>query len=341
MTEDSAFDALLCSTGQHKDLLYDAISDFDVTIDIELEAMQENASMADQLSYMMTHLQSVVTQHQPNLIVVQGDTLSAYCGAMIAFYNKIKLAHIEAGLRTGDKLSPFPEEIHRKFIDDVADYHFAHSEAARQVLLNEGHLTSHVYMVGNTGIDALLYMHQKLTQRKLNPGSEIKKIIESTKDQKIGLLTMHRRETMGEVQRDMLEIILDCAMSLGIKLICPKHPNPEVQKIYAGYNDNSHIIFTKSLDYKSMVWLMSQADIIYSDSGGIQEEAPYLGRRVVVLREITERQEVTNTGSHILYSKEKVIEDSKRIMNERKEVTSPYGDGQSSVKIIEILKKMN
>lgn len=281
----------------------------------------------------------VIDREKPQLIIVQGDTLSAYCGAMIAYYNKIKLAHIEAGLRTHDKLSPFPEEIHRKYIDDVADYHFAHSESARQLLLNEGHTTSHVYMVGNTGIDALLYINEQLEQGLLNPSSDIKELVNSITEQKIGLLTMHRRETMGVDQENILETILDCAMALNVKLICPKHPNPELQDTYDKFKNHPQIIFIDPLDYKSMVWLMLQVDIIYSDSGGIQEEAPYLGKSVVILRSLTERQEMTDVGSHVLYRKDKVMEYTKRIIGSVIEVTKPYGDGRSATKIIEVLKK--
>ena len=340
LVEDSAIEAILCSTGQHTTLLQDAISDFGIQIDIQLDAMQENKTIAHQLSYMLTHLQTVIDREKPQLIIVQGDTLSSYSGAMLAYYNKIKLAHIEAGLRTYDKLSPFPEEIHRKYIDDVADYHFAHSESARQTLLNDGHITDHVYMVGNTGIDALLYINEQLQQGKLLPSEDIKQIVDNLLGQKIGLLTMHRRETMGMAQVDILERILDCADTLGIKIICPKHPNPDLQNTYDKFKDNPQIIFIDPLDYKSMVWLMSQVDIIYSDSGGIQEEAPYLGKRVVILRELTERQEMTDMGNHVLYSKDSLMEDTKRIVSEAELSSSPYGEGQTSKKIIEALKKV-
>ncbi len=337
---DKAFDAMLCSTGQHSTLLHDAIRDFDVALDIELEAMTENASMVDQLSYMMKHLQLVVTQEKPSLIIVQGDTLSAYCGAMIAFYNQIKLAHIEAGLRTYDKSSPYPEEIHRKYIDDVADYHFAHSDSSMQALLNEGHQTSHVYMVGNTGIDALLYIGDALAKHDISPSNEISQLVESIKpSHKLALLTLHRRESVGEAQKEIMQSILNCAEALNMKIICLMHPNPMMHDVYDQNKSHAHITFVKAVDYTSMIWLMSQVDIIYSDSGGIQEEAPYLGKRVVVLRAITERQEMIDLGNHVLFSRDNVLADSERIVSEGQDVVMPYGDGDAVGKVIEVLKK--
>jgi len=338
LSQDNGFEALLCSTGQHRSLLYNAIGDFDVEVDIELNAMAENISMADQLSYMIRHLQLIVTEHKPNLIIVQGDTLSAYCGAMVAFYNKIKLAHIEAGLRTHDKNSPFPEEIHRKYIDDVADYHFAHSDAALQTLLNEGHTTDHVHMVGNTGIDALLHINQELEKGNLSPNIELQNLVNTIKPkQKLGLLTMHRRETVGDKQKEIMNSIVTCADKCDMTIICPMHPNPMMDKIYKQYEEHPRIKFIKALDYKSMIWLMSQADIIYSDSGGIQEEAPYLGKCVVVLRVLTERQEMIDVGNHVLFCKDSVLEDSKRIIGQGQNLVTPYGDGNAVKKIVEVL----
>jgi UDP-N-acetylglucosamine 2-epimerase (non-hydrolysing) len=336
---DSGFEAILCSTGQHSTLLHDAIRDFDVEIDVELDAMIENASLSDQLSYMMKHLQSVVSKHKPSLIIVQGDTLSAYCGAMIAFYNNIKLAHIEAGLRTYDKSSPYPEEIHRKYIDDVADYHFAHSDSAMQALLNEGHQTSHVHMVGNTGIDALLYIRDALAEKSVSPSQEISQLVESFKtDYKLALLTLHRRESVGQQQEEILKSILHCAEVLNLKIICPMHPNPMMQEVYDKYKSNTLITFINALDYTSMVWLMLQVDIIYSDSGGIQEEAPYLGKRVVVLRAITERQEMIDFGCHVLFSRDSLLEDSNQILGEGQDLVTPYGDGDAAEQIVEVLR---
>ena len=195
LVDDTAFHAILCSTGQHKDLLLDAIKAFDIEMDIELDSMTANSNIASQIAYMIDNLQKVINEHQPQLIIVQGDTLSAYCGAMIAFYNKIQLAHVEAGLRTYNKLSPFPEEVHRKYIDDVADYHFAHSEAARQILLSEGHTTQTVEMVGNTGIDALMYVNESLNSKILKPSRDLIDTLEKIDATKnLALLTLHRRE---------------------------------------------------------------------------------------------------------------------------------------------------
>lgn len=339
LVDDTSFHAVLCSTGQHKELLLDAIKGFDIEIDIQLDAMYTNRSMADQIAYMMVNLQKVISLHKPLLIIVQGDTLSAYCGAMIAFYNKIQLAHVEAGLRTHNKLSPFPEEVHRKYIDDVADYHFAHSESARQILLSEGHTTRTVEMVGNTGIDAFLYIRENLSSGILKPSELLlEKVgsIDATK--KLALLTIHRRETMGQQQDVIMQSLIDCAEQLNMHLICPKHPNPSLEELYTKYESQSDISFIDALDYTSMVWLMRKVDLIYSDSGGIQEEAPYLGKNVIVLRQYSERNELIAIGSNSLYDKRTLIEETKLLLNRNDEVTLPYGDGHASDRIIEILK---
>lgn len=339
LVDDTAFHAILCSTGQHKDLLLDAIKGFDIEIDIQLDSMNANSSIASQIAYMMENLQNVINQHQPQLIIVQGDTLSAYCGAMIAFYNKIQLAHVEAGLRTHNKLSPFPEEVHRKYIDDVADYHFAHSEAARQILLSEGHTTQTVEMVGNTGIDALLYVNESLSFNKLEPSKYlIEKLENIDATKKLALLTIHRRETMGQQQDAIMQSLIDCVAQLNMHLVCPKHPNPRLKELYKKYELQSDISFIDALDYTSMVWLMNRVDLIYSDSGGIQEEAPYLGKNVIVLRQYSERNELISTGSNSLYNKQSLIEKSKLLLNRNDEVRLPYGEGCASGKIIEILK---
>jgi UDP-N-acetylglucosamine 2-epimerase len=339
LVDDTAFHAILCSTGQHKDLLLDAIKAFDIEMDIELDSMTANSNIASQIAYMIDNLQKVINEHQPQLIIVQGDTLSAYCGAMIAFYNKIQLAHVEAGLRTYNKLSPFPEEVHRKYIDDVADYHFAHSEAARQILLSEGHTTQTVEMVGNTGIDALMYVNESLNSKILKPSRDLIDTLEKIDATKnLALLTLHRRETMGEQQDAIMQSLIDCAAQLNMHLICPKHPNPRLKELYKKYELQADISFIDALDYTSMVWLMNRVDMIYSDSGGIQEEAPYLGKNVIVLRQYSERNELIATGSNSLYDKQSLIEESKNLLGRNDEVTLPYGDGYASDRIIEILK---
>jgi len=341
LANDPDIEAIYCSTGQHKELLHSVLDDFSVSLDIELDAMAHNQSLPQQLSYSMTSLQKVIDKETPDLIIVQGDTLSAYCGAMIGFYNKINVAHIEAGLRTGNKNGPYPEEIHRKYIDDVADIHFAHSEMARQTLLTEGHLTDTVYMIGNTGIDALLSIKKQLITGELSPTDRIKNTVKNLKqsNSKLALLTLHRRETSGSHQIEIIEKIIACAEELDMQVIMLTHPNPMLQDNMETIKGSNRIEIVEPLCYSSFVWLMTQVDVIYSDSGGIQEEAPYLGKRVIVLRSETERQEAIEDKKNRLYNVQDLVTTTSELLTAEGTVHMPYGDGNASDKLIKLIKK--
>lgn len=343
MTNDPDIESIYCSTGQHKELLHSVLIDFDIKLDIELDAMSHNQSLSLQAAYMMTSLQEIVDRELPDLIIVQGDTMSAYCGASVAFYNKIRLAHIEAGLRTGNKHGPYPEEVHRKYIDDVSDIHFAHSEMARQTLLTEGHLTDTVYMTGNTGIDALLAIREKLNIESLPLNQNIVKLVERLKQShsKLALLTLHRRETSGSQQIKIIKSIIDCAEQLDLRIIMLTHPNPMLKDNISAINGNYRIELIDPLSYSSFVWLMTQMDVIYTDSGGIQEEAPYLGKKVVVLRNETERHEVIGDGINQLYNSEGMLETTKNILSSEQIVMTLYGNGDASQEILTIIKKVS
>jgi len=341
LANDPDIEAIYCSTGQHKELLHSVLVDFAISLDVELDAMAHNQSLSHQISYIMISLQKVIDKEVIDLIIVQGDTLSAYCGAMIAFYNKIKIAHVEAGLRTGNKNGPYPEEIHRKYIDDVADIHFAHSEMARQTLLTEGHLTDTVYMTGNTGIDALLSINKLLTMGNLSPAESIKNTVKKLKqtNSKLALLTLHRRETSGSQQIDILEKILACAKELDMQIMMLIHPNPMLRDNLSTIDGSNRIELVNPLAYSSFVWLMTQVDIIYTDSGGIQEEAPYLGKRVIVLRGETERQEAVEDDTNRLYNAENLVTATSEILAAEEVICKPYGDGNASNEIVRIIKK--
>lgn len=333
---DENFESILCSTGQHKELVVQACSSFNTQLDIELDAMAHNASISAQMAYMMQTLQKLIDTHAPDMIIVQGDTLSSYCGALIAFYNKIKLGHIESGLRTFNKWGPFPEEIHRKHIDDISDFHFAPTDLARQNLLNEGHTTSSVYLTGNTGIDALLHIRKALLDRTISASSDIIHLASSPK--KKALVTLHRRESQGALMTQIMNEIMVVAEKLNLQIILPLHPNPSLKNISA-YSKHPLIKIINPTDYIDMVWLMMHCDVILSDSGGVQEEAPYLEKNVIVLRNETERTEAISNSSNVMYKPNQLLADVTSILNqEMNKFNLPFGDGKASQKILHIIK---
>jgi len=340
MLEDDKFNPKLCSTGQHKTLLSEALSQFDLKTDTELDAMSNNTSLADQTAYVVKSLQSLCEAENPDLILVQGDTLSAYCGAMVAFYNKIKLAHIEAGLRTGNKWGPFPEEVNRRYIDMVADFHFAPTEIAKQNLESENVPFDNVFITGNTGIDALHHIVNNVKNNSHKISKDVKALLPDSGNTKMGLLTLHRRETNPETMTAIIEKLEAAAQNLNMEIIFPMHPNPLFQKSFSQFKNSKYIKCIAPLPYKSFVWLMQQSDIILTDSGGIQEEAPSLGKPVLVFRGETERQEILDLPSIKLGRLERIKEDITDLLSKPISPSHIYGNGQASQKIIAHLKSL-
>jgi len=336
LLDDENFESILCSTGQHKELVTQACSSFNIHLDVKLDAMAHNTSMATQMAYIMSSLKGLIEKEKPTLILVQGDTLSAYCGALTAFHNKIALGHIESGLRTFNKWAPFPEEIYRCHIDSIADYHFAPTDLAMQNLLNEGHTTRTCFLTGNTGIDALLHIRNTLNKDHSIIKDEILKLTSSTK-KKI-LLTLHRRESHGQIINQIMSEVVATAEEQDIQVVFPLHPNPALENLLK-YKSHPLINIIEPVDYSTMVWLMMQCDLILSDSGGLQEEAPYLGKRVLVLRNETERTEVLSEQTNQLYTLGKLNHDVAILLKGSQDTfENIYGDGNASNMILDILK---
>jgi UDP-N-acetylglucosamine 2-epimerase (non-hydrolysing) len=278
------------------------------------------------------------------MILVQGDTTTAFCGALTGYYHQIKVGHVEAGLRTGNKYAPFPEEINRCMVGRIADLHFAPTDQARQTLLNEGVAVANVFVTGNTVIDALLWVRERV---RAVPPELPKGLIGATTGRQTILVTGHRRESFGDGFNNICNAIRDVADSFtNVAFVYPIHLNPNVRepvnRILGGH-PRIHLI--EPLSYAPFVWLMDRATIVLTDSGGVQEEAPSLGKPVLVMRETTERPEGITAGNAILVGvqKERIVDGLRQLLSDPEKcvmmaaVNNPYGDGRAAQRIVEIL----
>jgi len=329
---------IVCVTGQHREMLDQVLNTFGIVPDIDLSLMQERQSLASLSSRAMTTLDVVLDQTRPDVMLVQGDTTTAMIGALAAHYHKIPVGHIEAGLRTDHRYNPFPEEMNRRLISVLSQYHFAPTQKSEAALLNEGHPRESVFMTGNTVVDALLWV---LENRKSSvtdffaPGTR-------------GILvTAHRRENFQGPLRNICNALLKISQRFDdIEILYPVHLNPNINKpvhdLLAGHKG---IRLVEPLPYEDLVQAMKQAYLIMTDSGGIQEEAPALGKPVLVMRETTERPEGVEAGvSKIVGTGEKSITDNATLLlaesDEYEKIAravNPYGDGQAAEKIADAL----
>ena len=344
-SNESSFDTYVCSTGQHKEMLDQVTDFFEINIDFDLELMTENQSLTSLSSKILSSLDTVINKVKPNYIFVHGDTTTSSFGAIAAFYNQISVGHVEAGLRTFDKYSPFPEEMNRSITGRIADFHFAPTNEAKTNLLNENIDENKVCVTGNTVIDALLYAVEKLNNYKNEEIEILKKTINRNK--KIILVTGHRRENFGQGFENICNALLEISKSKDIEIIYPVHLNPNVIDIVNKYLSNkSNIHLVKPLNYPAFVWLMNKSYIILTDSGGIQEEAPSLGKPVLVMRNNTERPEGVKSGTTILVGTEtkQIVKKTNDLLANKElydsigQIKNPYGDGEASAKILNFIK---
>ena len=343
--KDSGFEVKVCVTAQHREMLDQVLKFFDVKPDYDLNLMKPNQSLFDITSNVLKSLEKVLEIEKPDIIFVQGDTTTAFVGALAGFYKKIKVAHIEAGLRSHNKYSPFPEEINRVLIGHIADYHFAPTERARENLLKEN-IKENVYVVGNTVIDALLLGLDII--KKEGKGKYYKYFDFIDFSKKIILVTAHRRESFGEPFENICYALKEISNKhQDIEIVYPVHLNPNVRKpvnrILGGIK-NIHLI--DPLKYPYLIWLMSKSYLVLTDSGGIQEEAPSLGKPVLVMREVTERIEGIEAGTAKLVgtNKDRIVKEVENLLENVDEyqkmarAVNPYGDGKASKRIREILE---
>jgi UDP-N-acetylglucosamine 2-epimerase (non-hydrolysing) len=338
-------DVRVCVTGQHREMLDQVLQFFSIVPNYNLNVMVKNQSLFTVTVRSLKLLEKVIKESRPDLIIVQGDTTTAFVGALAGFYNKIKVAHIEAGLRSFHKFSPFPEETNRVLVSHIADYHFAPTDKAKENLLRESISGENIFVVGNTVIDAL-FMGLDIVNRNERRFYNYFKFLDFSK--RIILVTGHRRESFGKPFENICYALKEIAQE-NVEIVYPVHLNPNVRghvyPILSGIN-NIHLL--EPLEYPYLIWLMSKSYLILTDSGGIQEEAPSLGKPVLVLRDVTERTEGIEAGTGILVgtNKKKIVNSTRILLfdpikyNKMAQSGNPYGDGKSSIRIRDILKRI-
>lgn len=347
------FKLYICNTEQQKDLSNQILEFFDITADISLNVMKENQQLAQLQANLLTSLQGVFETHHINATIVQGDTISAYTGALVSFYHKIPIFHLEAGLRSYNNFEPFPEEAMRVMLSKIANLHFAPTKEAAKALKKEA-IRQNVYITGNTSIDALLLFSKKIDEIKIQENINKSLLIQpNSKRFKISkdylvLVTIHRRENHGV----RLEKILHALQRLAKKFpthqfLIPIHPNPNVrEKVISALKSYRNIILTKPLDYSAIIFALKHSKLVITDSGGIQEEAPSFKVPILVTRYKTERTEAIKAGFSKLVGADevKIFTYASKILNKDKRNTrikakNPYGNGKASEKIVKILKE--
>ena len=338
------YNVIVCNTEQQKELSNQTLSYFNLKADINLDCMKPNQTLAEVQARILTSLSKVFDENKIDATIVQGDTLTVLCGALTSYYNRVPVFHVEAGLRSYDIFEPFPEEVMRQMTSRVADLHFCPTEKNQKALLKEDINKNKIHVVGNTVIDALFCLSEE-TMQNANKFYEEKGI---KIDNNTVLVTAHRRENHGERIDRIIEAIKTLAEKhTSHNFIIPVHPNPNVkEKIYKHLDNIKNIHLLAPLDYPNLVYLMKNAKLILTDSGGIQEEAPSFGCPTLVMRYETERQEGIEAGVSTLVGAEydKIVKLSDEILSKDKaetrlSVQNPYGDGKSSQKIEKLISE--
>lgn len=341
--EQFPFDILVCITGQHNEMLRQVLEFFKITPDYNINIMKYNQSLFDITIETLKGLEEILSNENPDLVIVQGDATSAFIGALASFYFKIPIAHVEAGLRSSNKYSPFPEEINRVLISHLADYHFSPTLKAKENLLKEGINPEKIFVVGNTVIDAL-YITLEIIKTQESYFSKNFQYINL--ERPLILVTCHRRESFGNPLIEICKALKEIAEWNNVEIVYPVHLNPNVRKIAIDIlNGHPNIHLIPPLDYPHFIWLMKHSYFIITDSGGIQEEAPSLGKPILVVREVTERLEGMESGNCkvIGTNRTRIVEETKLLLEDHKEyekmskVNNPYGDGKASERILNIL----
>lgn len=338
------YNVIICNTEQQKELSNQTLKYFGLNADINLDCMRPNQSLLEIQARILTALNEVYKTNKVDATIVQGDTMTVLCGALASFYNKIPIFHVEAGLRSYNIYEPFPEEVMRQMTTRVADINFAPTEKNKKALLAENIDENKIYVVGNTVTDALFC----LSEETIANSAEFFNQNNIKIDDKLVLITAHRRENHGERIDRIIEAIEILAEKYSDHtFVIPVHPNPNVkEKIYTKLSAYNNIFLTEPLDYPNLVYLMKNAKLILTDSGGIQEEAPTFGCPTLVMRYETERQEGIDAGVSILVGADidKIISNSEKILSKNKSETrlkaqNPYGNGTSAKQIVDIISK--
>ena len=340
---DAYFDARVCSTAQHREMLDQVLDFFSIKPDYDLDLMRENQDLYDLTARVLRKLKEPLQIFKPDLVVVHGDTTTTLTASLAAFYAGCKVAHVEAGLRTFTKDSPFPEEINRQITARIADFHFAPTQKAKENLCAENIGESKIFICGNTVIDALAYTVKKIEGHYPDFAKSI-----PFETQKIILITGHRRENFGDGMQRICKALKDLAqIRPDVHLVYPVHLNPNVQDVvYEILGNLNNVSLINPLHYPDFVWLMNRSYLIVTDSGGVQEEAPGLGKPVLVTRETTERPEAVEAGTVKLVGTQAntlkaailTLLDDREAYKKMSRAHNPYGDGKASGRILEFIK---
>ena len=333
------FQTCVAVTAQHREMLDQALRIFGVSPDHDLSAMMPSQTLFQSTSRIVAGLEPVLETERPDLVVVQGDTTTTLCGALAAFYAGIPSGHVEAGLRTGDMRAPFPEEMNRVLVTRMASLHFAATDGAAANLRAEGVLADAIAVTGNTGVDAVMHTAARLEEGRLRSSFDSRRLDPA---RKLILVTAHRRESFGENFERICQALLELARRPDVQILYPVHRNPAViEPVYRMLSGCPNIVLTEPLDYVSFVDLLRHSYIVMTDSGGVQEESPSLGKPVLVLRDKTERPEAVAAGTASLVGTDVraintaagLLLDDAAEYARRSRIHNPYGDGRASERI--------
>lgn len=341
------FNNKICITGQHQQMLDSVLDLFEITPDFNLHVMTENQDLSNLTAKILIGLSEVFKQYTPDLVLVHGDTTTTLAASIAAYYHQIPVAHVEAGLRTGNIYSPWPEEANRKLTGSLAALHFAPTESAQNNLLKEGSKQAHIYVTGNTVVDALYDMVNKIDTHAELAEPLAQQFVFLNPSRKVILVTGHRRENFGEGFERICQALAIIAQRFpDVDIVYPVHLNPCVQKpVNALLGGLDNIFLISPLDYQSFVYLMKSSYLILTDSGGIQEEAPSLGKPVLVMRDTTERPEAVEAGTIQLVGTnvDKIVNYTEQLLTNdafyqrMSQIQNPYGDGKAAKRIVDII----
>ncbi len=344
LNQEDCIEAYVCVTAQHREMLDQVLELFNIIPDFDLNIMKKNQTLTQITSKVLEGLEDVIKKVQPQIILVHGDTTTTFAGALAAFYHQVKVGHVEAGLRTHNKYSPFPEEMNRTLTGHMADFHFTPTLRNKENLINEGIHKDRIFLTGNTVIDALIETSKKEYDFR---DSSLKEI--DFEKHRIITVTCHRRENLGEYMHNIFYALKDIVeMFSDIEIVFPVHLNPKVRSVAAEVlGDIERIHLIEPLEYQPFVKLMAQSYLIITDSGGLQEEAPALGKPVLVVRKETERPEAIEAGTVKLVGVERkdIAKMAGELLNDSSaykamaQAVNPYGDGTASDRIVRIIKE--
>lgn len=345
ISRGESFSYRVCVTAQHRTMLDQVLQFFGITPDYDLDIMRTGQDLTDVTVRVLSGMRDVLTDYQPDVLLVHGDTSTTLASSLAAYYQKVCVGHVEAGLRTGNPYSPWPEEVNRKVTGAIANLHFAPTEQSRQNLLKENVAQDAIWVTGNTVVDALLHVAQQIRSHSTITSELEAKFSFLDKRKKLILVTGHRRENFGGAFESICENLLKISQRADVQIVYPVHLNPNVQEpVHRILGSQSSVHLIPPQEYFPFVYLMMRSHLILTDSGGIQEEAPSLGKPVLVMRETTERPEAIDAGTvKLVGTGQLIFEESVRLLDDAVEYErmsrahNPYGDGTAANRIVEVL----